>query len=185
MFPSRFCVLSILLVLISTSNSWGQELNYEIGPGDVLEISVWKDDSLSRKIIVPPDGIISFPLIGDINIHSMTVKNLRKKVTQLLSAYIPDATVTVILQEMNSLNAYVIGKVNKPGQYAITLDTTIMQLLANAGGLNPYAAESKIHILRRQNNINVKIGFNYSEILKGINLDQNIVIKRGDVLVVP
>jgi polysaccharide export outer membrane protein len=162
-----------------------QDLLYVIGPGDVVEISVWKDESLSRELVVPPDGVISFPLIGDIKTEFMTVGALRKKVSKLLAVYIPDATVTVILKELNSLRAYVIGKVNKPGQYAISLDTTVMQILSIAGGLNPFASEDRIHILRRRKNITIKIPFNYSQVLKGNNLEQNIVLQRGDVVVVP
>ncbi len=158
---------------------------YIIGPGDVLEISVWKDDTLSREIIVPPDGVISFPLIGDIDVKKMTVSDLRSQVTRKLSEFIPDATVTVILKQINSLKAYVIGKVRNPGEYSINLETNVMQLLSKAGGLNPYASESKIHILRQVKGNIVRIPFNYSEILKGRNLDQNIMLKRGDVVVVP
>jgi polysaccharide export outer membrane protein len=178
-------VLSFIMLSFWINGAIAQQIQYEIGPGDVLEISVWKDESLSRTITVPPDGIISYPLIGELSTTSMTVSQLRKKITGLLAAYVPDATVTVILQEINSLKAYVIGKVIKPGQYPISLDTTVLQLLSNAGGLNPYAAEEKIHILRRRNNVLIKIGFDYAEILRGRNLDQNIVIKRGDVVVVP
>jgi polysaccharide export outer membrane protein len=162
-----------------------QDLPYELGPGDVVEISVWKDESLSRTLVIPPDGVISFPLIGDIKLKSMTVENLRSRVTQLLADYVPDATVTVILAELNSLKAYVIGKVNKPGAYTITMDSTVMQLLSIAGGLNPFAAENKIHILRRINNKTIKIPFDYDQVLKGNNLEQNIVLRRGDVVVVP
>ena len=115
---------------------------YRIGPEDLLEISVWRDESLSREVIVPPDGIISFPLIGDINVNYLTVAQLRSKVTEKLSDFIPDATVTVMLININSLQAYVIGKVNKPGVFPITLDTTVMQILSMAGGLNPFAKSS-------------------------------------------
>jgi polysaccharide export outer membrane protein len=176
---------TIILFACFCGQGAAQGLLYAIGPGDIVEISVWKDESLSRTIVVPPDGIISFPLIGDIQTQYMTVDNLRKKVSQLLAAYVPDATVTVILKELNSLKAYVIGKVNKPGQYAISLDTTVMQILSIAGGLTPYASENTIHILRRKKNITIKIPFNYSQVLKGNNLEQNIVLQRGDVVVVP
>jgi len=174
-----------LLALFFHYPACAQETHYQIGPGDILEISVWKDESLSRELVVPPDGILSFPLVGDINTSSMTVDKLRKKVTQMLVDYVPDATVTVILKQLGSLSAYVIGKVNKPGQFSITMDTTVMQLLSKAEGLNPYAAEDKIHILRHKNNTTVRIPFNYSAVIKGQMLEQNIVIQRGDVIVVP
>lgn len=178
-------IATLFVILFGCGTAVAQGLTYTIGPEDVLEISVWKDESLSRTLVVPPDGVISFPLIGDIQTEFMTVDKLRKKVSALLSSYIPDATVTVILKELNSLKAYVIGKVSKPGQYAITLDTTVMQILSMSGGLNPFAAEERIHILRRKKNITIKIPFNYGQVLKGRNLEQNIILQRGDVVVVP
>lgn len=162
-----------------------QESTYKLGPGDTLEISVWKDESLSREIIVPPDGVISFPLIKDIDVTSLTVTNLREIVTKKLEEYIPDATVTVMLLKADSLTAYVIGKVNKPGQFPITLETNVMQALSMAAGLNPFADSDKIIILRQENGQSIKIPFNYDEVKKGENLDQNILLKRGDVVVVP
>lgn len=158
---------------------------YNIGPGDTLEISVWRDESLSREVIVPPDGVLSFPLIGDINVNGMNVSDLRNLVRKKLSDYVPDATVTVILKAFSSLRAYVIGKVRNPGMYPITLDTNVMQILSMAGGLNPYASEDSIHILRQIKNNTVKIPFRYGDVLKGRNLEQNIILLRGDVVVVP
>ena len=162
-----------------------EESKYIIGPGDVLEISVWRDESLSRTVVVPPDGIISFTLIGDIDTQGMTVTDIRNIVTKKIKEYVPDAFVTVILTEINSLRAYVIGKVTKPGMYPILLDTNVMQILSMAGGLNPFASEANIQILRRVNNVTVKLPFNYKEVVKGENLDQNILLQRGDVVVVP
>jgi len=158
---------------------------YEIGAGDTLEISVWRDESLSRQVIVPPDRVISFPLIGDIDVTNLTVRDLRNEITKKLSDYVPDATVTVLILGFDSLRAYVIGKVNNPGVFPITLGTDVMQVLAMAGGLNPFAAAGKIHILRREGGENVKIPFDYKEVLKGENLKQNIMLQRGDVVVVP
>ena len=158
---------------------------YHIGPGDILEISVWKEESLSREVIVPPDRVITFPLIGDINISTMTVTDLRQEISKRLQDFVPEATVTVMLRQINSLKAYVIGKVNKPGLFPIDMETTVMQVLAMAGGLNPFAAESKIYILRHENGTMKKIPFDYHEVEKGKNLAQNIILKRGDVIVVP
>lgn len=158
---------------------------YYIGPGDILEISVWKEESLSREVIVPPDRTITFPLIGDINIAAMTVTDLRLEISKRLQDFVPEATVTVMLRQINSLKAYVIGKVNKPGLFPIDMETTVMQVLAMAGGLNPFAADSKIYILRHENGTMKKIPFDYSDVEKGKNLSQNIILKRGDVIVVP
>jgi len=158
---------------------------YVLGPGDVIEISVWKDESLKRELPIPPDGIISYPLIGDIDVNGMTVTDLRSAITERLSEYVPDATVTVMIVSLESLRAYVIGKVNNPGVFSITMNTTVMQILAMARGLNPYASEGKIYILRRKKGIPVKIPFSYKQMQKGSNLKQDIVLQRGDVVVIP
>lgn len=167
------------------SQSWADDEKYRIGPGDVLEISVWKDDSLYREVVVPPDGVIAFPLVGDIDVNDITVSRLRKAITEMLFDYVPDATVTVIIKEINSLNAYVIGKVNNPGKFPITMNTTVVQILAMAQGLNPFASESNIQILRRKKNHDVQIPFNFKQVKRGINLKQNIILQSGDVVVVP
>ena len=174
-----------LLLVVANAVALAAESTYQIGPGDVLEISVWKDESLTRELVVPPDGIMSFPLIGDLDVKYMTVTDVRKAITKKLSEYVPDATVSVILINLNSLKAYVIGKVHKPGQYGITMETSVMQVLSMAGGINPFAAGSKILILRQINNKTVKIPFNHNQVMKGENLQQNILIQRGDVVVVP
>jgi polysaccharide biosynthesis/export protein len=178
-------LIAWLLVLGCFSISFGAEGSFKIGPGDVLEISVWRDDSLTRDIIVPPDGIIAFPLIGDVPVKRLTVTQLRERITERLADFIPDATVTVILKQINSLRAYVIGKVRKPGQFAIAMDTTVMQLLSMAEGLNPYANESSIYILRQEGGVTVKIPFDYKRMVKGEKLKQNILLNSGDVIVVP
>lgn len=174
-----------LFILLTTFDALAAGMAYTIAPGDTLEISVWRDESLSREITVPPDGVISFPLIGDIRVTGMNVAGLRKTVTQKLGDYVPDATVTVILKSFSSLHAYVIGKVKNAGMYPITLDTNVMQILSMAGGLNAYASENSINILRQVNGGSVKIPFSYGDVLKGRNLEQNITLQRGDVIVVP
>jgi polysaccharide export outer membrane protein len=179
------CVLFCVFVAMCGVSAWAQESTYKIGPGDIIEISVWKDESLSHEIIVPPDGVISFPLIKDIDVTSLTVTKLREIVTKKLEDYIPDATVTVMLLKADSLTAYVIGKVNKPGQFPIDLETNVMQALSMAAGLNPFADSDKIIILRQENGKSIKIPFNYDQVKKGENLEQNILLKRGDVVVVP
>jgi polysaccharide export outer membrane protein len=185
MKKKRFFFFVHLLFALLPVIALAEESIYRIGPGDVLEISVWKDESLSRQVVVPPDGVISFPLIGDIELSNLTVKSLRKTVTSKLSEYVPDATVTVMLLQINSLHAYVIGKVNQPGQFPISMDTNVMQILSMAGGLNPFASPNKIIVLRQKNGKNSRIPFDYDRVKKGENLEQNIIVKRGDVIVVP
>ncbi len=183
--PWRAISWLVVLLLFPLSASAEEEARYGIGPGDMLEISVWKDESLSRQIIVPPDGVISFPLIGEVRADGMSVPQLREAVREKLTEYIPDATVTVMLMEAISLRAYVIGKVNKPGVFPITMKTTVLQILSMAGGLNAFASEDGILILRDREGETVQIPFDYKEVRKGENLEQNIRVERGDVVVVP
>ena len=180
-----FFVSLLLSVAFGSSTVMSAENRYYIGPGDILEISVWKDESLSREVIVPPDGIISFPLAGDIDVTHLTVTELREMVKKRLSEYVPDATVTVMLLAINSLKAYVIGKVNKPGEFPISMDTHVMKILAMAGGLNAFASKSNILILRQEKGKTIEIPFDYGDVEDGDELAQNIVLKRGDVVVVP
>lgn len=185
MRKGRYYIVILSLILYTDCFAFETDMVYYIGPGDVLEISIWKDESLTREVVVPPDEVLSFPLLGDIRVGNMTVADLRKRVTEKIIEYVPDATVTVILLQINSLRAYVIGKVNKPGEFQIAMDTNVMQILSMAEGLNPYASESKIHILRQAEGKSIKIPFNYKEVIKGKNLEQNIILQRGDVVVVP
>ena len=178
-------IIFLAVSLIFLSNIYAAEKAYHIGPGDIIEISVWKDEALSRTLVVPPDGIISFPLIDSINVTNLNVSDLKKVVTQKLSEFIPDATVTVMINEINSLKAYVIGKVKEPGEFSITLETNVVQILAKAGGLTPFASKGNIKILRQKENKITEIPFDYGEVEKGKNLEQNIILKPGDVVVVP
>ena len=177
-------IVGCLILSVSFSYAATDQF-YLIGPGDVLEISVWNEPDLSKKLVVPPDGVISFPLIQPIKVTNLTITALTKEVTKKLSEYIPDATVTVMLLEINSLKASVIGKVNNPGEFAITLETNVLQLLAKAGGLTPFAADGNIKILRQRNNKIINIPFDYGEVAKGKNLEQNIILEAGDVILVP
>nr|CBX31684.1 hypothetical protein N47_E51960 [uncultured Desulfobacterium sp.] len=162
-----------------------QNDRYRLSAGDVIEISVWKDEALNKQMEIPPDGIISFPLMGDVNTAGMTVTMLRDTVEKKIGEFIPDPTVTVILLKSVSNRVYVIGKVNTPGQFAIVGNTNVMQILSMAGGLNPFADKENILILRLNGTKTIKLKFNYKEVEKGESLEQNIVLNRGDVVVVP
>ena len=181
----RYSLFFFVFMLLLAFNSEVYAESYYVGPGDVLEISVWRDEALSRELIVPPDGVLSFPLVGDVNVENMSVPEIREAIKKKLAEYVPDASVTVMLKEINSLKVYVIGQVKNPGEFPITLDAHVMQVLAQAKGLTPFAAERDIHILRYQGKSIEKIGFDYKEVLKGNNLEQDILLQRGDVVVVP
>jgi polysaccharide export outer membrane protein len=183
---TRVSAVSVILLLL-LSQAWASvpQGTYKVGPGDVLEVSVWGHETLKREIVVPPDGVLSFPLIKELDVRGMDVSAIRESVTAKLSPFVPDATVTVILLKSQSLAAYVIGKVNRPGPYPTNLDTTVMQILSMAGGFTPFASPDKIFILRQLDGKPQKIAFDYNQELNGKNLDQDIVLQRGDVVVVP
>ena len=180
-----FCIIVCLMVTVSYNSSSAADNFYLIGPGDVLEISVWNEPGLSKQLIVPPDGVISFPLINPIKVTNLTTTALKKVVAKRLSEYVPDATVTVLLIQINSLKASVIGKVKQAGEFKIDLKTSVLQILAKAGGLTPFASDGNIKILRQKNGKTINIPFDYGEIEKGKNLEQNIILKAGDVVLVP
>ncbi len=159
--------------------------NYVIGPGDVIEISVWNNENLSRLVTVLPDGMISFPLIGETLAEGKTAGQLRKELADKISRYEPDPVLTVIVQNVNSMMIYVIGKVNRPGHFVLNTDINVLQALTMAGGLNVFAKKKKIKIFREKGDKTVIIDFNYEKVVNGDNLEQNIVLMRGDVIVIP
>jgi polysaccharide export outer membrane protein len=178
-------ILSLVMIIMDYGGALAVENTYKIGPGDVIEISVWKDEYLSRQLVVPPDGVIAFPLIGDIDVTAVTVSELRAIASKKLKEYVTDAEVTVMLLKASSLTAYVVGKVNNPGQFPINMETNVMQILAMAGDLNAFASPGNIIILRQEKGKLIKVPFDYNDVKKGKNLEQNIFLKRGDVVVVP
>ena len=157
--------------------------DYLIGPGDVLEISVWKEEALTKSLSVLPDGKISFPLIGQVQAAGRTVALLTKDIEIRLARFIPDPNLSVGVQQVNSLLIYVIGKVNNPGRFALNSNINVMQALSMAGGLNTFANEGDIRIFRRAGNKTLIYRFDYDDVSAGKNLRQNITLRRGDVVV--
>lgn len=158
---------------------------YQIGPEDVLAISVWKEDGLKVEALVRPDGGLSFPLIGDIQAAGKTTVQLREEIAKKLEKFIPDPVVSVGLMKVVGNKIYVIGKVSRPGEFPAGRYISVIQALTVAGGLTPFAAENDIKILRKENGKDVVFPFQYSSVKKGENLEQNIQLKGGDVVVVP
>jgi polysaccharide export outer membrane protein len=159
--------------------------DYRIGPGDVLEISVWKDPSLTRQVVVLPDGRIDFPLVGHFVALGRTTRELKAEMEKKLIRYIPDPILTVIVQQPVSMQIYVIGKVNRPGHFLLSGNLNVMQALAMAGGLNTFAKANDIQIYREEGNHTVVYPFQYGKVSEGKRMEQNIVLRRGDVIVVP
>jgi len=158
---------------------------YTIEPGDVLEISVWKEEDLLRQVLVRPDGGLSFPLVGDIQAAGKSVEELQTQVTERLTKYIPEPVVTISIQQLTGNKVYVVGKVTRPGEFVANRYMDVVQALGVAGGMTPYAATNKIKILRREDGKLSSIPFRYGDIEKGENLEQNIILKSGDVVLVP
>ena len=159
--------------------------DYVIGRGDVLDISVWKDDALTKLVTVLPDGKISFPLIGQVNAGGMTVAQLRSVLEKKLKRFVPDLNLSIVVNEVNSMMIYVIGRVNNPGRFGLNTNINVLQALAIAGGLNPFAKKGKIRIFREERNGTQIFPFDYDDVAKGENLQQNIRLRRGDVVFVP
>jgi polysaccharide export outer membrane protein len=161
------------------------EAVYRIGPGDVLDISVWKDEALTRSCIVRPDGEISFPLIGDIQAAGKTAMQLRAEMSGKLNRYVPDLTLSLEVKQINSLIIYVIGKVNAPGRFVLNANVNVLQALSIASGLNPFAKRNGIRVFRQGKNETTIFPFEYDEVVSGNRLEQNIRLQKGDIVVVP
>jgi len=159
--------------------------SYQIGANDVLSIHVWKEEDLSRDVVVTPDGKISFPLIGEMVAEGKTVTELKKSISDKLMNYITAPEVTVIVKESRSRVIYTIGKVKNPGPQRLTADMTVIHALSGAGGFDQWADVKNILIIRRLGGKETKLKFNYKEFTDGENLEQNIVLNPGDSIVVP
>jgi polysaccharide export outer membrane protein len=165
--------------------SMGLNSDYTIGPGDILDISVWKEAALTKLVTVMPDGKISFPLIGPIPAKGLTIDELKASIEQKITRYVPHPNLSVAIHQVNSLYFYVIGKVYKSSRFELNTHINVLQALAMAGGLNPFAKKSKIKIFRENPDDTLIYNFNYDEVSQGKNLSQNVQLKRGDVIVVP
>ncbi len=161
------------------------ELQYRLQPGDVLLISVWKEKDLDTEALVRPDGGLSFPLVGDLDAAGRTVAEVRATLTQRLKPFIPDPVVTVQIKLIGGNHIYVIGKVNKPGDFPFSTPVDVMQALSMAGGTTPFASLNEIVILRRHNGQEQVLRFRYAEVIRGRSLGQNVVLQSGDTVVVP
>jgi len=158
---------------------------YRIQPGDVLEVSVWKEESLLKQVLVRPDGGISFPLVGNVSAAGKSVDELQDLITERLTKYIPDPVVTVSTQALTGNKIYVIGKVARPGEIVANRYMDVVQALSVAGGMTPFAAANKVKVLRRENGVMTAIPFRYGDIENGEDLEQNIILQSGDVVLVP
>ena len=153
----------------------------------MLLMKAWKTESrqMLKQVLVRPDGGISFPLAGNVVAAGKSVDELQSLITEQLTKYIPDPVVTVSTRQLSGNKVYVIGQVNRPGEFLANRYMDVVQALSVAGGMTPYAAANKIKVLRRENGQLTAILFRYGDIEKGENLEQNIMLQSGDVVLVP
>jgi len=159
--------------------------DYVIGPDDVLTIIVWREKDMSGDVVVRPDGKISLPLVNEVQAAGLTPEQLRTQITEAAGKLFEEPSVTVVVKAINSRKVFVTGQVTKPGPYPLSGPTTVMQLLASAGGVLEYADTENISILRTENGKPMRYRFNYKDVSKGKSLNQNIELKPGDTVVVP
>lgn len=158
--------------------------DYVVGEGDVLEISVWKEEGLNKQVLVRPDGGITFPLVGDLQAGGLTVDQITDELIKRLGNYMSEPAVNVAVMTVNQ-KVYVVGKVNKPGDFTTAARVDVMQALAMAGGLTPFADADDIKVIRREKGRISAFPFDYNDVSSGDSLEQNILLQRGDVIVVP
>jgi polysaccharide biosynthesis/export protein len=157
--------------------------SYRLNPGDVLRISVWREEGLERELLVQPDGTVSFPLAGQVAATGRTVGELEADLAAKLERYIPGPVVTVELIDARGNIVYVIGEVNSPGAFQIARPTTVMQALSQAGGLTPFAGRGRIRVVRNADGSETVVPFDYGDVADGDAPD--LELRAGDVVVVP
>lgn len=178
--------LSCLLLLGISAGAMAQDSAYTVKPGDILAISVWKEPDLNDDtVLVRPDGMFSFPLVGQVDARGKSVAELQQLVTERLAKFISEPVVTVSVQEIRGNKVYVIGQVNRPGEFIVNPRVDVMQALSMAGGTTAFAALNNIIILRRAGAQQTALPFKYPDVVKGRDLAQNIELQSGDVVVVP
>jgi len=158
---------------------------YIIGPEDVLKINVWKEPELSLSVPVRTDGKISLPLINDVQVVGSTPIELKEELTKRLSKYIENPTVSVIVEQVNSLKIFIVGNVNQPGVFDVKREVNVLQAISMAGGFNEWAKKRKIKIFRKHGGIEKVIKVNYNKIISGKHPELNIPLQPGDTIVVP
>ena len=195
---SVLIMLVSLFCLLATISAWAEEIaapapiqptessfKYLIGLGDTLEIVVWKETELSKQVVVRIDGRISLPLVGDVDAVGKTPTELATELKKSLGELIAEPAVSVILTQSRSWRYYVIGQIKQPGEFNIDYPITILQALARSGGFLEWAKKDNITIVRKESGHDKLLKFDYDDFVKGKNIEQNAVIKPGDVIVVP
>ena len=158
---------------------------YQLRQGDTVMISVWREDTLQRQVIVLPDGSITFPLIGRVEVAGLSTPEVEQRIAAKLKEYFPEPIVTVVIIAIDGHRAYVTGKVLRPGPLTISGPITVLQAISLVGGFDRFADESGIKVIRAKTDGQEVLPVNYKEIISGKNMSTNILLKAGDTLVVP
>jgi len=190
-------VLFLAIVVCTSACSWvrGEEAppgsvtaapgQYQVGPNDVLSIVVWKQPDISAgQLPVRPDGRISLPLAGEIEVSGLTARQIKEVITERLKEYVTEPNVTVMVLQVNYPVVYVVGEVLRPGPVPIRQDTTVLQLISMAGGFTSFADRDDVKILRRDKGKEYRLKFDYDAVLGGKHSEQNVIVRPGDVIVV-
>jgi len=176
---------SITVAPAGVLNPVSGPVQYTIGAGDVLHISVWQEAEFSGNAMVRPDGNISLPLINEVKVSGMTPVEVQDIIAQKLKRLVHEPKVTVTVTEIHSKQAFITGEVTRPGEYPLNTQITVLQLIAQAGGFTPFAKTDRIVVLRTVNGAQQRLGFKYKEVVKGVRTEQNITLQAGDTVVVP
>ena len=174
----------VILLLLVPLRVLAQE-PYLLNPGDILRISVWNEEALQQEVLVLPDGSISFPLVGILQVAGRSPEQVQAELGKKLSRLIPDPEINLTVQAVDGNSLFIIGKVNQPGRFPMTRPIDVVQALSLAGGFTPYAKQDSIQILRRNGSRQRIIRFDYTRIADGEALETNIILQSGDTIVVP
>lgn len=201
----QICKFAVVLMVLGVSAAWADgpkdadtpakqavtasaaaPEQYIIGTDDVLAINVWKEPEISRSVPVRPDGKISLPLIGDIEARGRTPKQLQDELQKKFTAYIAAPDVTVIVEQVKSQKINILGEVKNPGSYSLAPPMRVLDAIALSGGFKDFAKTKDIYVLRAQaDGKQERLHFNYKDVIKGKNMQQNVELQSGDTIVVP
>lgn len=184
--PARWISVAALIAVLAPDPASAQNAaDYRLHAGDTITVAVWKELELQRKVIIRPDGRFSFPLAGEVQAAGRSADQVRVDIESQLKKYIPEAVVTVLVEDVAGNRIYVIGQVNKPGMYVMNPQLTVLQALSLAGGSTPFAKLDNISIVRGVGAAQKTLPFRYDQVVEGKSLQQNVTLESGDVVVVP
>ena len=180
----KSALVFVIFLLLGPVRALAQE-PYLLNPGDILRISVWNEEALQQEVLVLPDGSISFPLVGILQVAGRSPAQVQEELGEKLSRLIPDPEINLTVLAVDGNSLFIIGKVNQPGRFPMTRPIDVVQALSLAGGFTPYAKQDSIQILRRNGKKQRIIRFDYTQIADGEALESNIILQSGDTIVVP